>query len=124
MLSLALAALLIIITVKVSKLVWSNDKIIPTMLILLTASLFSLALYYILLIVAFNRPEWACGTSRSSFCSGYVLTELPAYFLALAGLMNINKWIYFLMRTRAFIRVGFGSKPVYIRPRPPPNSME
>ena len=33
---------------------------------------------------------------------------MPAFLLANAVTLNLNKWIYFKLRINAFIKVGFG----------------
>ena len=34
---------------------------------------------------------------------------MPAFLLANAVILNLNKWIYFKLRIGAFIKVGFGA---------------
>lgn len=33
---------------------------------------------------------------------------LPSYFLGVGAMLNLNKWVYFSLRIRAFIMVGRG----------------
>jgi hypothetical protein len=98
---------IVYITVKVTKMVWKAEKIIPVMLIFLDLSILSLILYFLMSI--FNNIEyWPCNKNGSdntqTIDSIYVLTStLPSAFLAMAVTLNCNKWIYFTVRIRAFI---------------------
>ena len=56
------------------------------------------------------NPVWACKAPRSYQCSGNIIAIIPSLFLAIGVVLNLNKWIYFMLRIVAFIRVGFGVK--------------
>ena len=105
-----LLGLMIYLTIKVSHLVWMNDKIVPIMLACLCMSVISLMLFYIEQMVQYTAVNWTCGTNDSFECIQNISLNLPSFFLANAILLNINKWIYFTMKIFAFIKVGFGVK--------------
>ncbi len=104
---------LVYMTNKVTKFVWHEEKVIPAMLFTLTTTTFFLILYYLWIIAVYALPAWACLRSdngqnylQSYACSAATIPNLPAFFLALAVLLNVNKWIYFELRIFAFIGVG------------------
>ena len=47
-LSLTLGVIMTVVAVRVKKLVWQTDKLIPLMLILMSCTLYSLSLFFIL----------------------------------------------------------------------------
>ena len=101
---------MIYFTLKVFKLVWTTDKIFPMMLSMLCTSLIAVNLFWLFTIIEAANPEWTCKSGKSYECSGYVIGILPSLFLAVGVFLNLNKWIYFMLRISAFIRVGFGVK--------------
>ena len=100
----------IVLTIKVTSLVWNNDKIVPLMLVALCASLLSLIGYYTFISAEVLYPKWSCGNTEDVLCPENITLNLPSFFLANAAYLNLNKWIYFTMRIFAFIKVGFGVK--------------
>jgi len=84
--------------------VWKAEKIIPMMLIFLNISLIWIVIYYIADILD-SRNYWQC-KNFSEFENWFTLISvMPAQFLMLAVILNINKWIYFIIRIRNFVRV-------------------
>ena len=113
LLGCGLLPVLVYMTNKVTKFVWHEEKVIPAMLFTLTTTTFFLILYYLWIIAVYAWPAWACLRSdngqnylQSYACSAATIPNLPAFFLALAVLLNVNKWIYFELRIFAFIGVG------------------
>ena len=95
--------LFVIATVKATKLVWPQEKMIPTMLVFLCLSLFGSFAYFLWTLLRTYKypfkstvpvgpvyPEEACELSVFPF--------LPAVFLAVAVILNIDKWLYFYFR--------------------------
>ena len=106
--TLILLTILIYMTIKVCRLVWATDKAVPIMLFTLCTTLLALLSYESFLISSKKNPEWCCDTTSSCHCMAAIFTQLPAFFLANAVILNLNKWIYFKMKINAFIKVGFG----------------
>ena len=63
-----LLGLMIYLTIKVSHLVWMNDKIVPIMLACLCMSVISLMLFYIEQMFEYTAVNWTCGTNDSFEC--------------------------------------------------------
>ena len=64
-LTLALLPIFIFMTIKVSRMVWSNDKAVPLTLMMMCITLLSMVLYYTWLMVYMKNPRWICtGTNR------------------------------------------------------------
>lgn len=51
---------LLYMTVKITKFVWHEEKIIPLMLFACTASTFFTLVYYIWLVCIYSWPLWMC----------------------------------------------------------------
>ena len=103
-----LLPILMFLTVKITRLVWKNDKTVPLMLIMLCVTLITLILYYSSLIKSKLSPAWCCTEDTSCVCLSSMSSEMPAWCLAIAIILNLNKWIYFKLRINAFVQVGFG----------------
>ena len=55
--TLLLLPIFIYMTVKVSRIVWRNEKVVPLMLIMLCITLFSMVLFYSFMIASMKYPE-------------------------------------------------------------------
>ena len=95
-------------TARIWTLAWRNDKVFPLMLISLCASLVSILAFWVYTIYEVAYPEWSCDGNAFQMCSGSFVRILPSMFLAIGVILNLNKWVYFMLRIWAFIRVGFG----------------
>jgi len=111
-LSLILAVIMTVIAHKVKVLVWQFDKIIPCMLIMMSCSLYSLFLYFGManIIIQLYFLNQLCQTPppRAMAILPEYVRQLPAFFLGVGAILNLNKWIYFELRIRAFIKIGCG----------------
>jgi len=103
-----LLAVLLYTTYRVHKLVWANDKVIPMMLVMLNLATFSMIVYFVLNVASDMYPEWACSLSPSYLSCAAFIASAPLFFLSIAVVLNINKWMYFHFRVIAFVKVGFG----------------
>ena len=56
--TLFLLPILVYMTVRVFRLVWPNEKVVPMMMIMLSITLVTLIAYFSFLIYNNNRPEW------------------------------------------------------------------
>ena len=95
-------------TIKIWRLVWANDKTFPLMLSSLCLSLLTVNVFWIYTIFEAANPEWTCRDGKGTQCSGSIIAILPSLFLAVGVFLNLKKWIYFMLRIWAFIKVGFG----------------
>lgn len=104
-------------TKRLTAFVWHEDKVIPLMLFALATCTLSLTIYYIWTACIFQWPQWQCLMPMVQPCpdcfnvetfvvANVYLPNLPAFFLALAVILNVNKWIYYLLKIFAFINVG------------------
>ena len=105
-----LLTILIYMTVKVCKLVWPNEKAVPSMLVTLCTTLVSCIVYFLFLIESSNHPAWCCEITSSCVCWTSTTASLPAFFLAIAVILNLNVWVYFKLRTNALIAMGVGEE--------------
>ena len=107
---------LMIIMVKVIKKVGATDFIMPMMLFMLQlASFCNLPALCCSLIAVFcvatglffvsQMLSVREATFMSSYCPATVFPTIPCLFLALAVLLNINKWIYFTLRIQTNINI-------------------
>jgi hypothetical protein len=117
---LVLAAVMTFVAHKVKLLVWEFDKIIPCMLIMMCCSLYSLFLYFAVanIITPLFFVNQLCKTSQDLwFIIPYAyIRQMPAFFLGVGAMLNLNKWIYFEMRILAYIKIGCGLHEIGKRP--------
>ena len=76
------------------------------MLFCLTCSVICWILYFILVIYTEDYILWQYSNSASFNCSYVWLTNLPAFMLSLGVILNLNKWIQYLLKITAFVRVN------------------
>lgn len=111
-LTISLGIVMTVVAVKVKRLTWQTDKIIPLMLILMCCTLYSSATYFFfddILDYAYfpkqtcmeHSPLWFAIIDGS-------LSVMPSFFLGVGCMLNLNKWIYFYLRIVAFVNVGQG----------------
>jgi hypothetical protein len=110
--TIVLGTVLTLVTIKVKKLVWQTDKIIPMMLIMMCCCLYAQTLFFLfynILVptIVFNKLCAIPEPLGVKIVDDY-LWLLPAYFLGVGAILNLNKWIYFYMRILAFIKIGRG----------------
>ena len=110
--TLFLLPIMLYMTVKVFRLVWPNEKVVPMMLVMLCLTLVSCIGYYSFIIYSWNHTRWNCEFGRERNCLSYSFSYAPAFCLANSVILNLNKWIYFKLRINAFVKVGFGFNDV------------
>ena len=106
--TLFLLPVMVYMTIRVFRLVWPNEKVVPIMLVMLCVTLITLIVYFCFLLIQASHAKWQCENSRSQLCAVEIIATAPALCLANAVILNLNKWIYFKLRINAFVRVGFG----------------
>jgi hypothetical protein len=117
LLMLVMFPVLLYLTIKLTKFVWHEEKVIPLMLFACSASTFFTLVYYIWYVCIYQWPLWMCripnntqDTNYTNFpgfaCSNAFIPNFPSYFLALAVILNLSKWTYFELKILAFIKVG------------------
>ena len=106
--TLLLLPIFIYMTVKVSRMVWRNEKAVPLMFIILCVTLLSMVVFYAFLIVSMKNPEGWCHATPKYMCMQSYIDNMPSICLANAVILNLNKWVYFMLRISAFIKVGCG----------------
>lgn len=107
---LFLAVVMTVVTVRVKRLVWDTDKIIPLMLVAMSCTLYTLALFFVWYNI-FDSTFWLEQTCASNPSTTFAVLNvylkwLPCYFLGVGAMLNLNKWCYFLMRIWVFVRIG------------------
>ena len=99
-----LAACFIVITNKVSKIVWHDDKILPLMMSFLSATVISQVFNFLFDLVVLYKPESLISSSRAFNCSFIVFGDSPRLFLSLAVILSANKWVSFLIYIKVQIQ--------------------
>mmetsp|Transcript_12932 Transcript_12932/g.17406 ORF Transcript_12932/g.17406 Transcript_12932/m.17406 type:complete len:135 (+) Transcript_12932:124-528(+) len=90
---------LLIIMIRVIRKVGSSDKIIPLMLAMLQLSALSCSIFFIDQCRTLRQvPKTEEDLVEPNSCEAAIFTTLQTAFLALAVILNINKWIYFTLR--------------------------
>jgi hypothetical protein len=100
-----LAVPMLYLTVKVKRLVWKRDKILPLMLMSLSGSVLAFICYYVFELVSEYHLEWQNGDSYSYACCVSYFPNLPAFLLSQGILLNLNKWIQYLLKILSFVKV-------------------
>jgi hypothetical protein len=94
--------------VKTVKLVWPQEKIIPVMLLFLSLSLLGSFAFFLWSLLRVYR--WPYPSTNPDLvlpeeaCELTVIPFLPVIFLAVAVILNIDKWLYFYFRIDAEYR--------------------
>ena len=102
-LSAITALLFSYIIYRVIKSVKFTDPIFIAMLLFLQLTLILTIMYYSYLLKIEKKIEANDFTINGNlYCESALYTSLPALMLALGTLLNINKWTYYNLRTRAY----------------------
>ena len=97
--------MMVALTVKVTKLVWLQDKVVPFMLIFLNLSLVGGTLFFSWSnFRVYSRP--ISETSQTFICEETIYPYLPVVFLTCAVFLNVNKWIYCLLHINLYGKAG------------------
>lgn len=93
---------LVAMTLKVKRLVWKQDKVLPLVLMFMTACIAMYDFYFIVQAVVFNKIGWVYLNSYrwAYFFSYYSATLL----LAIGAVLNVHKWILFLIRVQTSVK--------------------
>lgn len=82
------------------------------MLMIMCCTLYSLILFFVWndILVALVFKDAYCSEPQPWYLTwpDFYISWLPSYFLGVGCMLNLNKWVYFAMRIRAFINVGRG----------------
>lgn len=82
------------------------------MLIMMSCSLYSVFLYFLIanIINQIYFTDQICRTPQSIgfYLPNDYIRLLPAFFLGVGAILNLNKWIYFELRILAYIKIGCG----------------
>jgi hypothetical protein len=93
---------MVFVNVKTIKLVWPSERIIPVMLLSLSLSLlggFAYFLWSLLRVYVWPYPNLdPTVVYPEQACELAVFPFLPVMFLAVAVILNIDKWLYFYFR--------------------------
>lgn len=110
LLCVVLGAVMTYVAIKVYRLVWATDRIIPCMLLMMCCCLYSLGLFFLFFNILLETVwiEQGCEVPAPLWYAVVTpyLILLPSYFLGVGAMLNLNKWCYFLMRILAFVRIG------------------
>ena len=119
LLCIVLATVMTFVAVKVKKLVWETDRIIPWMLFMMCLTLYSLAIFFVFFNIlsetvwlvksclSVPQPDGSVNKAPVAYAvfASYFI-QLPSIFLGVGAMLNLNKWCYFLMRILAFVKIG------------------
>lgn len=97
--------MMVVLTVKVTKLVWLQDKVVPFMLIFLNLSLVGGTMFFSWSnFRVYSRP--ISDTSQTFICEETIYPYAPVVFLTCAVFLNVNKWIYCLLHINLYGKAG------------------
>ena len=93
-----------VLTIKVKRLVWNEDKIIVVAQMCLTGSLLAIDTYFMTQVGFYYNMGWPVSNS-SSFLWSWMLPYYTGRLLFIVGVvLNLHKWIQFLIRIQISIR--------------------
>lgn len=85
------AVALSVLTIKIKRLVWSDDKILPLVLVFMTGSIVMNDFYFMVQVGVFNKIGWGV---KNSYIWAYMLTFYTGDLMLLIGsVLNVHKWI-------------------------------
>ena len=90
---IVLGVLLATMAVKIKRMVWKEDKILPFVLFFMTASVIFYIFYFIVQVVVYSVPQWY-ELHEDSYTYFYMYTYYSAVLLlAIGAVLNLHKWI-------------------------------
>ena len=96
-------AAMTVLSLKIKRLVWNEDKILPLVLMFMTGSIVMSDIYFLVQIGVYSKIGWLF---KSSYNWTYMLTYYTAILLLIIGVvLNLHKWIQFLLKIHASIKV-------------------
>ena len=95
---------LVYVTIRIIKLVGSTDWIIPSMFFCLQVAMLGVFGWYINLANDYRKTSYRNG--QLAACAEAIVPNLAAFFLAIAVMLNVNKWIYFNFFIAANVRTN------------------
>lgn len=72
----------------------------------LTASIFFWIVYFLMVLYSEWHIVWQYTDAKTFNCTYTFVGNLPAIFLLIGILLNLNKWIMYLSKIFAFVRVS------------------
>lgn len=92
-----------VVTLKVKRLIWSEDKILPLVFMFMTSSIVMSDFYFMVQVGAYSKIGWIF---KNSYLWAFMLTYYTAILLLIIGVvLNVHKWIQFLLRIQTSIKV-------------------
>ena len=91
------ASALSFLTYKVIKIVYKTDFIMPLMLCTFTSAIFSYIAYNLFVLVRVHHFNWYYGDSKNYTCTYIYLTYSPLLLLTIGIVLNLNRWISFMV---------------------------
>lgn len=85
------------LTYKVIKIVHKIDIIMPLMLCTFTAAIYAYIVYNIFLLVRVHHFFWYYGDSKNYTCTYVFLTNSPPLLLTIGIVLNLNRWLSFMV---------------------------
>ncbi len=99
-----------LLTYKVIKIVQKTDIIMPTMLCTFTLAIFAYIVYNVFLIVRVHHFYWYYGDSQNYTCTYLYLTYSPLLLLTIGIVLNLNRWVSFMVYIYSETRDPKGNK--------------
>lgn len=88
-----LACAMAYLTIRIKRLVWKDDKILPLIFAFMTASLVMYTFYYMSAVATEYKLDWFLSGKRSLTCTNTYLPYSAMLLLAVGVLLNLHKWI-------------------------------
>lgn len=88
-----LAVVMATMAIKVKRMVWKDDKILPFVLIFMTISVILFVFYFVVQVVIYSVPKWGSHNYNSyRYC--FMYTYYSAILaLVIGAVLNVHKWI-------------------------------
>lgn len=84
---------LTIMAIKIKRVVWKEDKVLPCVLFFMTGSLILYFMYFVVEIAVYSIPKWQV-LNAQSYLYAYMYTYYSAVLLlAIGAVLNVHKWI-------------------------------
>lgn len=93
-------------TIKIKRLIWNDDKIIPSMLAFLTLDVVLWIVYCIFSLYGEAHVDWQYSGKNSYGCPAFWICNLPADVLCIACFLSLNKWTSFCLRVRSYVNLS------------------
>jgi hypothetical protein len=97
---------LLVLTRRVKRLVWEEDKVLPLMMVCFSTSAFWLIVFYVNIFYTEKHMRFQYNGNKAWNCANQVITFQPSLFLGFGVALNFCKWAQYLIKVVSYVEVN------------------